>query len=329
MIKIEKKHLKFIIPILFSIILIIITLTVTLRNNDINKLSKVSSEIVTINSSLQTAVTNDEFDHDKACDTLKQNLTSLNKINSNLEAINLKNSSSESLRHSLYNYINLNISLYNSSLDILNNKNQNDFSNLYKKLVTSEKDILQSSTDLANKRLDISFPKAADIFFDSLNKYVNNLYKTNRENDIVSSQKLDFTLYLNNVISNFSTLKEDVQPALIKIREDNRDLSVLVDDIDKKKSDFNKIKNESYSVSIPSGSQDSYEALEDMLNSYEVYINSLDKSVKNEINTSNSDKDSNSKELIDSSYTDTFDKYKSFLSYFDSLENAVSDYKNK
>lgn len=59
-----------------------------------------------------------------------------------------------------------------------------------------------------------------------------------------------------------------------------------------------------------------------MLNSYEVYINSLQKSVETEINEPTSTD-------IDSNYDDSFDKYKSFLSYFDSFENAINDYKNK
>lgn len=322
MIKVQKKHIKFIIPILLSIIFIIIAITFTLESNDINKLSKISKEIISINSSLPNPKTNDNFDYDKTCDTLKKNLTSLNNINSTFEQMKFKKSSSEDIRNSLSNYINLNISLYNSALDILNNQSEDNFSDLYKQLIKYENDISQSTTSLSDKGINISFPSTANNFFHSINKYVNAIYKSNRETDITSSQKLDFSLYLDNVVSNFSNLKEDVQPALLKIREDNRNLSILLDDINNKKSDFNKIKNDSYSVSIPSGAQNSYEALEDMLNSYEIYINSLQKSVETEINKPNSTD-------IDSNYDDSFDKYKSFLSYFDSFENAINDYKNK
>lgn len=322
MIKVEKKYLKFILPSILIIILIVLVLIVALKNSDINKLSKVSKEITSINSSLQSATTADSLDYDKTCDILKQNLSALNNVNSDLEQINLKKSSYEYLKKSLCDYTSLNVSLYNSALNILTSKTQNNFSELYNKLITDENNVFQASDKLTNTEVKLSFPNNSKSFFSKLNKYVNDLYKENRETDITRSQKLDFSLYLNNVISNFSTLKQDMQPALLKIREEHRDLSVLLQDINNKKSSFTTIKNGSYSVSIPSGAQDYYQSLEDMLNSYEVYINSLEKSVKTEISEPNSND-------LESTYADSFDKYNSFLSYYDTFKNAITEYKNK
>lgn len=336
MMQLYKKNLKFIIPISTIIILLLIVLTVSLKNNDITKLTKISKEIVNINTSLREGVKNNIFDYDSAYNLLQNNLKSFNNVHSDLNTMTLKKNSSEEMKTLLLEYINLNIDLYNSALNILNNHEVEDFTNLYKNLIANEKNILKASGDLSDSELNISFPKSADLFFVSLNNYINNLYKLNREKDISNSQKLDFLLYTNSVISDFSSLKEDLQTALIKIREDKRDLSILLNDINDKRSKFSEIKNKSYSVSIPSGAQNCYTSLEDMINSYEVYINSLESSVKSEIilNKENNNKVSlsishKSSRDLDEKYADAFDKYSNFISSFESFQNAISDYKNK
>lgn len=336
MIKLYKKNLKFIIPISTIIILLLIVLTVSLKNNDITKLTKISKEIVYINTSLKEGVKNNTFDYNSAYNILQNNLKSFDNIHSDLNNITFKKNSSEEMRALLLEYTDLNIDLYNSALNILNNQEVENFTKLYKDLIANEKNILTASDHLSNLQLNISFPKSADLFFVSLNNYINNLYKLNREKDISDSQKLDFLLYTNSVISDFSSLKEDLQTALIKIREDKRDLSILLNDINDKHSKFSEIKNKSYSVSIPSGAQNCYNYLEDMINSYEVYINSLESSVKAEIilNKENNNKVSlsisnKSSGNLDEKYADAFDKYSNFISSFESFQNAISDYKNK
>lgn len=333
MINFFKKSFKFLIPIFTIIILILIVLTLYLKNNDIIKLTKISQEIVNMNESLKDAAQNNTFDYDKACIILQNNLEHFNNIHSELNSIQLKKPGSKEIKDLLSSYINLNINLYDSALKILSDKEVEDFSILYKNLIANEKKILKASTDLSSSELDIYFPKSANIFFVSLNNYINTFYKSNREKDISTSQKLDFLLYVNSVIRDFSKLKEDLQTALIKIREDKRDLSILLNDINDKRSAFSEIKNKSYSVSIPSGAQDCYISLEYMINSYEVYINSLESSIKSEIalnsNNNSLSKNYKSTNSIDEDYSDTFDKYSNFISTFESFQNAISDYKNK
>ena len=327
-----KKNLKFIIPISIFMMLILIVLTLSLKNNDTTKLTKLSKEIVAINESLKDTIKNDTLDYNKTCSILQNNLESFNKILSELNSVPLKKADSEESRSLLLNYTHLNVDLYTSALNILNNKESEDFSTLYKSLITNEKKILKSSTDLSNLELSISFPKSANIFFVYLNNYINTLYKSNREKDISNSQKLDFLLYLNSVVSDFSKLKEDFQIALIKIREDKRDLSILLNDINNKRSIFLDIKNKSYSISIPSGAQSYYMSLEDTINSYEVYIDSLEASVKSEIALNNEIslyRSYNSTKTLDEGYSDANDKYSNFISTFESFQNAISDYKNK
>ncbi|SFC82813.1 hypothetical protein [Clostridium uliginosum] len=324
-ISVDKKLLKILLPLTACIIFILILLTLFIKNNDINKLNKISKNIVHVNASLKFIEKDGVFDSLSASELLQDKKSSLNDLINNLNELKLNNSNLEPLKKDLSNYINLNLNLYDCSLDILNNKNPENFETSYKKLVDNEKAILISTQNFSKTKLSISFPKEANTFFANLNKYVNNLYKLTREKDIKDEQKRDFILNMNNIYDSFSNLKQDFKPALIKIREDNRDLSVLLYDIKDKKSSFSDIKNKSYSVSIPIGGESCYETLEEMLNSYNSYINSLEQSVKNEIALLN---ESSSKKNIDDIYEDTFNKYSDFLDYLEAFETAINLYKN-
>lgn len=340
MIAFDKKYLKVVLSISFIVIFLFIILIIPIKNSDISKLTKISNEILTLNASLNKTIQDDNLNsNNKIFEILQNNLKSLNTINSKLQNVQLKRSSSIKIKRILYDYTNLNVELYNSTLNILNNYQTQNFADLYKNLINNEQRILKISNDLSNSSLNISFYKSDSTFFINLNKYINSLYKLNREKDISNSQKSDFLLYINSVFSDFSKLKEDLRPALIKIRQDNRDISILLDDILNKRSTFSKIRNNSFSISVPWDAQNCYMALEEMLNSYEVYLNSFESSVKNEIIFSSQNSNSknklivfnhnNSSDTIDKSYDDAFDKYSSFISSFKELENAVSEYKNK
>ena len=339
MINFYKKYMSYLIPILAFIVLLLIVLTLYLKNNDINKLSKLSNEIVSLNSSLKSATLNENFDYDKACIVLESNLNSLKDIKSRISQLELKKSESEKIRQSLNNYININMDLYTVSLNILKNKEVESFPALYKDLINKEKILLESSISISNSSINVNLPKDANIFFVKLNKYINDLYKSNRENDINNSHKLEFLLSINNIFSDISTLKEDIKPALEKIREDKRDISILLDDINKKRSILSAIKDKSYSISIPVGAENCYSSLEEVINSYTIYIDSLESSIKNEISNSKISNNTKTKKTISTLiihpnnindlYSDTFEKYSDFLSSINSFEDSLSAYKNK
>lgn len=322
-IPINKKSLKILITITISIIFLIVLFTLFLKNKDLNKLNQASKNIVHLNSSLKSKEKDGTFDSSSACKLLDTNKSSLNKSIINLSTLKLNDRNLETLKDQLYDYSQLNLKLYNSSLAILNNRNAENFEKLYEDLIKSEKDVLLATDNLSKKGLVISFPKEANIFFSNINRYVNQVYKSNREKDIYDEQKRDFIYNMNDILNNFTSLQDDFRPAISKIREDNRDLSILLCDINNKRSSFNDIKNKSYSISIPIGADKCYESLEEMLNSFESYINSLENNIKTEVNLP-----SNKKENIESLYEDTYNKYSTFLECFDTFKTSIYSYKN-
>ena len=67
------------------------------------------------------------------------------------------------------------------------------------------------------------------------------------------------------------------------IKESNRDLKVLITDIENKLSSLQELKNNLYSLPIPEQANDSFLALENSLKSYDKYINYFYKGLLDEI----------------------------------------------
>ncbi|WP_315077905.1 hypothetical protein [uncultured Clostridium sp.] len=322
---INKKSLKIISLLCGLFILILILLTLFLKNTELNKINKISKTIVTINSSLKFDENDADLDFENTKQILDENLNLLNALDNTLTNLTLKKSNSNELKSNLSNYLKLNINLYNSIISIINNKNNENFQLLYQDLVKNEEAFIKETDKLSESGIKISTPKNLKTFFISLNKFLNESYKSIRESDIISEQKRDFFIQINDLLNKFSELKNDVKPALGKIREDNRDLSILICDVNEKRSDFNKVKEASISISIPVDGKECYETLEEIISSYNSYINSLEKSIKNEMKLH--DKSKLILDNIDELYTDTFDKYDYFLSCFDNLQKTILSYK--
>ncbi|NFG25112.1 hypothetical protein JW813_01355 [Clostridium botulinum] len=321
----DKKTLKIICLLSSLFILILILLTLFFKNTELNKINKFSKTIVTINSSLKFDEKDAKLDFKNTKQVLDENLTQLNTLDNNLTNLTLKKSNSNELKNNLSNYLKVNINLYNSIISIINNKNNENFQSLYEDLIKNEEIFISETDKLSEFGVKTSIPKNLKLFFISLNRALNESYKSIRENDIISEQKRDFFVQINDLLNKFSDLKDDIKPALEKIREDNRDLSIVIYDLNEKRSDFNVIKDSSISISIPVGGENCYVALEEIISSYDSYINSLEKSIKDEMTLQ--EKSKLTLNNIDKLYTDTFDKYDYFLSCFDNLQKTILSYK--
>lgn len=325
MIKFKSKYIKFSIITLIMLFISIIVLTLSFKNNDLHKLSIVSKEIFNVNKDLGSTINNTDFNVNESIDILKKNLVKLQKLNNSLENINVKDKNIN-LKNQLSSYIQSNIELYESSLSILNIQNPDKFSSLYNDLLKSEQIILINTDKLKNSKLNISFPKEANIFFIKLNQYVNASFKNTREKDIIYSQKQDFLIEINSILSDFSYLKEDLQPIISNVKDTKRSLFILISDINTKRSKYLEIKEKSYSMTLPNGTQECHESLIEMLNSYEIYLNSIESSIKYDIDNAKVN-DNKLNADINNNYKDSFDKYNTFVSCYDTLKNNIKIYK--
>ncbi|MDO4576813.1 MAG: hypothetical protein Q4B38_01735 [Clostridium perfringens] len=151
-----------------------------------------------------------------------------------------------------------------------------------------------------------------DIFY-----YINELIKTNRDKGFVQSQKNDFVVSMKSLLLKLSSMDEKLFETANLIKESNRDLKVLVTDIENKLSSLQELKNNLYSLPIPEQANDSFLALENALKSYDKYINYFYKGLLDEIENKKTPED-----YYDKSST-LFDE---FIYSLESAEKSLDNY---
>ena len=88
---------------------------------------------------------------------------------------------------------------------------------------------------------------------------------------------------MKSLLLKLSSMDEKLFETANLIKESNRDLKVLVTDIENKLSSLQELKNNLYSLPIPEQANDSFLALENALKSYDKYINYFYKGLLDEI----------------------------------------------
>ncbi|WP_244834417.1 hypothetical protein [Clostridium sp. BJN0001] len=303
-----KKYYKYILPILLILIISSILFTFFYKCNDLKKLNIISDKLNKINSSLYVS----DFNPKEASIKLNSSFNQIVDLKSELISLEMSNEKYKNLKETLLDHINLNLNLYLNSMSALSDTNKDNFTSTYQSLLKSRKEILDSADNLNKNDININYLGNSATFFDSLNDYVDTSYRNINDTEIMKSAKSDFLFSLDNIISDFSSLKEDLRDAVSDIRSKKRDISPLVCDIKNKQSSLKSLENEVSSISVPEDAFSCYEHMEDMINSYKIYLNKLSYAVKND---SSSD------------YDDAFDKYDDFLNYYDSFIKSLDEYR--
>ena len=317
---INKKYIIAIICIILLPIVILCVVNLTPSNRNISKLNNIGKKIESCNEKLKDCLDNNGINSDTTKETLTNELIELSNIQSTLNSTNVLDQNKE-LKTKLSETLEYNINLYQLTLSIIKNPNSTEILQTYNEY-TQTYELLKNNYDtLRLLGLDIEFPSEAEEFFTTSTTFINTLIKLNRENDIKVSQKSTYILNLEDCIEVLNSIKEDLRPALAKIREDGRSLDNLLKDVKDKRSKFNELKSKTYSFSIPENGNDCYQVLQDTLNYYELYITSLEHSIVVEKTSTEKDKDDN----IDINYENSFEKYEDFT---DSLKDLKSELDN-
>lgn len=319
--KLNKKLLAalLILIVLPIIILIIIRLTPAYRN--MAKLNKISMKIEECNRALNNSINNDSIDIEKAKDSLASGLIMITTLKNDLDAINV-DTKNQVLKNKLSETLDYNLSLYELTLSLIKNPNNTDINSKFNEY-TKTFDLLKKNYEaLSLLGINTKLPKEAENFFSNSTRFINTVIKLNRENDIKVDQKKTYVSSIGECITLFDDIKEDLRPALAKIKEDGRSLDVLLKDIKDKRSKFNNLKTKSYSLSIPENGNECYQSLKDTLNCYELYITSLEHSIVIEKNASDTDKDDN----IEKNYENSFSKFEDFSNSLDELRSELDKF---
>lgn len=313
------KKLIYLVAILILIpLLLLIGFKFTPKNRAISKLNNFINEINLCNETLKNAINDQSIETNDAVEILTSGILKLDSIKDNVDSTEMHDNIVD-LKSSFKRTLDYNISLYEISLSILKDPKSKELSNKHTALSSTLELFSECSNNLELLGIQYNLNKNSKTFFLNIKNYSNALIKLNRDSDIVSMQKRDFLMEIENCISSLDSIKQDLKPAIDKVKSDGRSLTVIIDDINSKKSLLESIKKNISLLSIPQDAKSLFASLNENINSYSIYIFSLEKAV-----ALNSTTDDNSS---DSLYKDSYDKYKDFLTTFSRLKEQVISYK--
>lgn len=320
-----KKNTFIFYTTLISFIIICLTIFFIYYNSkdvsSIRNLKEISLKLNKINENLGPLAKEYTIDTNKtkiylgdSIEDLKLLLNSNSKLDNDSKDINIQNKLNLSITST--------ISLYEECLSLLNNpENIIDDSSITS--IISLKDSCSSNyLSLKENNIDIYFDKNTNLFFDNFIYYINTILKVNRNITFKNTQNREFIYKLQSISKTLDKLNEDLFLAIDKIREENRDLNVIIDDIYIKEKTYDNIKSSILSISIPEDYSKVYDSLLEYINSYKIYLNSIKEAVISE--KSLNDKNIDSK-YISKLYKDSKDKKQYSLDCYDSFKNKLEN----
>lgn len=322
-----KEHKNIVIVSLTLLILLSFSLFFLVYNSKENRtkryLKNLSKDLNEINLTLSNGVKDLTIDTYISKDILSSGQESLNKVLESVLDVEEISPEVSLTKSNLTAALNSTISLYDSSLSALYNpetiKSNEDLDN-----INTLKDIcILNYSKLKDNKININFSDESLKYFNNLSNYINTLIKINRDSEFKNTQTRDFIYILEGYKNDISYLNEDLSIAINKVREDKRDLQVIIDDIYKKEETYNSLKNRLAFISIPEGCMEVYEGLTEYLNSYSAYLKSIKEAVIYEKTASDVNKLSSE---IDKNYKNSTSKRDDALKAYSNYDNKLKNY---
>ncbi|NLK93873.1 MAG: hypothetical protein GX275_01590 [Clostridiales bacterium] len=307
-----------IITLLFSAISLPIILQASPNNKDFTEISNIISLVNKCNLSLGQSVRDSTIDTESATETLTNGLLELNDLKLILKNFHVSKNNEEIKTQALETISN-NITLYQLSIDMLATNEFQKLNETHIQYLNQLKLLEDNYYKLNLLGINSSFGASEKVFFTNSSNYATAVLKITRDKDTKEATKNNYLKSINECYSLLEKISEDLNPALEKIREDNRSLNVLVQDVKNKERNLNLIKNKSYSISIPENEDYLYNSLKETISSYETYINSFQYAL--DVETS-SPKSNN----INNNYEDSNNKYNNFLSAINTLKKNMDNF---
>lgn len=321
-----KENQKFILAIIatvmFSLIIVFLISSNTGSRKEMKDLKSIGSKINNIHQSLDKGLKDSSIDTSKASEILTIGSTDLKEIPMLLSSINTKYADTTKIKEELALALSTTITLYDYSAYIINNPEKVITDENVSELISYKDDCLNIYNILTDHGIDISFSHEAIMFFDNIQNYTNALIKLNKTQSITNSQKQNYVFLLESLIPYIDTLIEDLEPALNKIKEDKRDIQVLIDDLESKKSIHKDIQDKLLSTSIPDGYNDYYIYLEEFSKLYSGYLSAFETALI--FDKSCTDPVKNKKE-INNNYKNVFSKYQDVSASYTKFKELLNN----
>lgn len=314
--------LAIIATVLFSLSIVFLISPTTVPNKEIEDLESIGIEINNINNSLNKGIKDLSLDISTSLKVLSSGIKELEELSIKLSSIEATSESAIDIRDELITALSTTIVLYDYSIYIIGNPENVVNTDTISEFTSYRDDCLNSYKLLTERGIELSFSDETLIFFDNIKNYLNALIKVNKTQNIVNSQKRDFVIILKDIIPDLNILTEDLEPALIKIKEDNRDLQILIDDIKAKELSYKDVQNKLIPLSIPHGYGDYYTSLDEFFKLYTSYLSSFKTAL---IFDKSCDDPLKNKKEINDNYKNVFSKYQDILTSYSQFKELINN----
>lgn len=280
----KKNYFNILLGLLLSILifLCVFTLYGYLKNNSIpSAIKPLNTKIEEINE-INHTLSNSLYDKNIKIDTLKpiftENLSRLSKLKIEFQHYKIDSKYKSTLLH-IEEGINNNILFFTQVQAIMNNPKSKDIEQSSMALNNYKDTCLKQYTSVELAKLNIKDS------INSINKSyesINNIIKAQRDSDISFSQNSDFIHNIDDILSRFMPLTEDMGPTVEKCRSGEYSFEVVLNDIDKSALVFEDIRKEYLGLTVPLKCINSYNSLKEVMDIFELYLKDLRISVNNE-----------------------------------------------
>ena len=323
LISILKKHKTLVISIITCVFIISISLFLLIFNSKGFKanreLKQISKELNNINISLSDSIDDLSIDTSKASSNLSDGLTSLRELSSKLIDIDATSVNNSEIKDALSASVDSTINLYDTSLNLLATPNSVTSNDVLTNFDNLKNECINNYEALSKKNINVRFSNSTLNFFSNYYNYLNTLVKVNRDSQFKTSLEREFIYKLDGFKNDFNYLNEDLTPAINKVKEDNRDLVVIIDDIYKKETLYQDLEDTLSKISIPEGNMDSYEALKEYINSYRPYLVAIKEAVILDKTNGNEEED------ISRKYKEASSKRDNVLAAFEAFNKKLNN----
>ena len=311
--------------VLLTLLSIIFIYNYKLKNNvkESNTFDHIVDELNTINNSIEECSTEFTLNNKNTVTTLKNNIDNLEKVKNNLRSLVIVDDYGRETSSKILSSIESAQNLYNCCISSLEYQNISSTSDYVSKINEQQFDLLKSYVDLNYLGIEIGFTDDSLIFFDKLINYLSNLETLTKKSNVNTSQGELFIKSFKTAINDLSQLTENLEPAISKVREDNRSFDAILKDLADKESKYLSIKSSINSISIPEGYLSYYTSLIDTCNLYYNYLKTLKVAIIFEKSSSNYE---DNKESIDKNYKNAFSKLDDVNDSLKSLEKSSENF---
>lgn len=327
-IKLNKNHRFIIIFLLFVLVIslpIMIIYNYNFKTNikKSNTFDKIVKDLNIINNSFKEFSTEFVVNNESIVNNLRHNIESLEKIKNDLRSLVIIDDYSRETSSKILSSIESAQNLYNNCISSLEYQNIASTSDYVTKINEQQFDLMKIYADLNYLGIQINFNDDSLVFFDKLINYLNTLEVISKKNNVNTAQSELFIKNFKTAVDELSELAQDLEPAILKIREDNRPFDTILKDLDDKECKYLNIKHSINSISIPEGYLSYYNSIVDTFNLYSNYLKTIKVAIIFE--KSSADYDDN-KEIIDKNYKNAFSKFDDFSDSLTSLKKSLENF---